>query len=101
MVKDTSKDYDHMLGYVAEENLNTGSLEDFLGEERAEYRPEVKKKERDPDFPEDWQKLYVNFTDINEYYKFMNEIGEKPVPKLKHVIYKQPGSDNGIFEFLE
>lgn len=101
MVKDTSKDYDHMIGYVSEENLNTGSISEFLGEEEKEYKPQVKKKEVDPEFPEDWQKLYVNFTSLEQYYEFMHEIGEKPVPKLLHVIYKQTQDNVGILGFLE
>jgi hypothetical protein len=102
MVKDTSKDYDSMIGYIAEENLNKGSLEEFIGETPKEYRPEVRMKEKDVEFPEDWQKLWVNFNTMEEYTEFMNKIGSKPVPKLKHVIYEKPGSNPaGIFGFLE
>lgn len=101
MVKDTSKDYEAMIGYVAEENINKGSLEEFLGETPKEYRPEVRKKELDLEFPETWQKLWVNFNSIEEYTEFMNKIGSKPVPKLKHLIYEKPGLNVGIFGFLE
>lgn len=102
MVKDTSKDYDAMVGYIAEENLNKSSLDTFFGiEEEKEYRPEVKKKEQDNEFPEDWQKLWVNFNSMEDYTEFMNKIGSKPVPKLKHLIYEQPGTNTGIFGFME
>ena len=101
MVKDTSKDYDHMMDYVAEQHINNDSLSEFLGEEKGEYKPEVKKREVDPDFPESWQRLYINFTSMEEYYEFMNKIGEKPMPKLKYVTYKSSQDDVGIFEFLE
>jgi hypothetical protein len=104
MVKDTSKDYDAMIGYVAEENINKTSLDEFFDEvptEPKEYRPEVRKKEQDAEFPEDWQKLWVNFNSMEEYTEFMNKIGSKPVPKLKHLIYEQPGTNTGIFGFME
>jgi hypothetical protein len=101
MVRDTSKDYDHMVGYVAEENLNRASISDFIGEEKEEYKPQVKKKEIDPDFPEEWQKLYVNFTSMEMYHEFMHKIGEKPVPKLKDVVYKQKTDDSILLNFLE
>lgn len=101
MVKDTSKDYDHMIDYVAEQHINDGSLVEFLGEDKKEYKPEVKKKDLDPEFPESWQRLYVNFKTMEDYYDFMNKIDEKPMPKLKYVIYKSSQDDVGIFEFLE
>lgn len=104
MVKDTSKDYETMIGYVAEENLNKSSLEHFLGIEdtNKEYKPEVRKKEPDADFPEDWQHLYVNFRSMEDYTAFMNKIGSKPVPKLKQFIYENPeGQNSGIFGFME
>jgi hypothetical protein len=101
MVEDTSKKYDAMIDYVAEENINKGSLDEFLGEVPKEYKPEVKKKELDLEFPEDWQKLWVNFNNMEEYTEFMNRLDSAPVPKLKHLIYEQPGVNSGIFGFLE
>jgi hypothetical protein len=102
MVKDTSKYYDAMVGYVAEENLNKSSLDTFLGiEEEKEYRPDVRKKEVDSEFPEDWQKLWVNFNSMEDYTEFMNKIGSKPAPKLKYLVYGKPGSNSGIFDFME
>ena len=102
MTKDTSKDYDAMIGYVAEDNLNKASLDNFIGiEEEQEYRPEVKKKQVDLEFPEDWQNMWVNFRNMDDYVKFMNKIGSSPSPKLREVIYEQPGSNNGIFGFME
>ncbi len=104
MVKDTSQDYDAMIGYIAEENLNKGSLDEFFGEldvEPKEYRPEVRKKEQDAEFPEPWQKLWVNFNTMEEYSEFMNKIGSKPVPKLKHLIFEKSGTNTGIFGFME
>lgn len=99
-VRDTSKDYDHMIGYVAEENINKGSLTEFLGEKPKEYKPEVKKKERDNEFPEDWQRLLVNFHKEKDYIEFMNKIGSKPVPKLKGLIYEKPGDKSAFSDFF-
>lgn len=102
MTRDTSKDYDAMIDYIAEDNLNKASLNTFIGiEEPKEYRPEVKKKDVDSEFPEDWQNLWVNFKSMDEYVEFMNLIGSSPSPKLKQLIYEQPGADTGIFGFLE
>ena len=102
MTKDTSKDYDAMIGYVAEENLNKASLDSFIGiEEEQEYRPEVKKKQVDSEFPEDWQNMWVNFRNMDDYTEFMNKIGSSPSPRLREVVYEQPGSNTGIFGFME
>jgi hypothetical protein len=100
-VKDTSKDYDHMIGYVAEENLNRATLDVFLGEtEKKDYKPEVKRREKDPEFPEDWQHLYVNFDSFENYATFMNELGTKPVPKLKEYIFEPPDQKSGLSQFF-
>ena len=97
--KDTSADYDHMIGYVSEENSNKGSLAEFLGETR-EYKPDIKPKEKDAEFPEDWQKLILNFRCAEDYEKLMILIGNAPSPKLKQLIYEADGSNDsgGLFE---
>lgn len=99
-VRDTSKDYEHMIGYVADETLNRSSLDTFFGEETGEYKPEVRKKERDEQFPEDWQRLIVNFNNFEEYSKFMNKIGSKPVPKLKNIVYDRNAEETGLANFF-
>jgi hypothetical protein len=43
-IKNTATDYEHMLDFVAEENINKGSLQEFIGE-KEEY------KQRMPIFP--------------------------------------------------
>lgn len=99
-VRDTSKDYEAMVGYVADETANKSSLDEFFGEERKEYKPEVRKKERDNEFPEDWQKLIVNFNNFEDYSKFMNMIGSKPVPKLKEIVYDRNVKETGLETFF-
>lgn len=101
VVKDTSKDYEDMVGYISETNLNKGSLLDFIGEKPAEYKPEVKKKELDKNFPEDWQRLMVNFSCEKDYLEFMNKIGSKPIPKLKTLIFERQAEKTGLLNFLE
>lgn len=103
MIKDTSKDYDAMLDYVAEENLNKPSLQNFINENNVdeEYRPEVKAKNIDKDFPEEWQHLYVNFKTIEEYEQFMNIIGYRPIPKLKELVFEKQDKQSGLFQFME
>lgn len=98
---DTSADYDHMLDYVSEDNLTKGSLSGFLDEEPSEYKPEVRKKEVDKEFPEDWQKLYVNFRNIEDYAKFMRMIDSAPVPKLIKLTYEKPENRTNIFNFVD
>jgi hypothetical protein len=97
--KDTSAEYDDMVGYVADENI-TDTLSQFLGEEQEEYRPSVARKKVDAEYPEAWQTLYVNFETEQDYIDFMLAIDEKPMPKLKDVVYKAGREDNGILDLL-
>lgn len=100
MVKDTSQDYEHLVGYVADENISKGSLDEFLGVE-SEYKPEVKAKKVDPEFPEEWQTLYVNLWSFEDYVEFMNMLDSKPVPKLTKMVYECPENRTSILDFLE
>lgn len=49
-VRDTSKDYDDLVGYKAKENIKT-NLGVFLGEEQITEKPEIDKPDVNPDFP--------------------------------------------------
>ena len=104
-VKDTSKDYDAMIDYVSESNLATVDLSDFMdteAEEKAEYKPEVRAKTKDPNFPEPWQKMYVNFSSFENYAEFMNKIDSKPAPKLSELVYERPDvRDLGVLSFID
>jgi len=97
-IKDTSKDYDDLVGYKAEELVKSSSLSPFLKEE-SEFKPEILPKPVDPEFPEDWQNLYLNFTNEEDYIKFMKKIDEVPIPSLKKFVYSRV-KDNGILNFL-
>lgn len=84
--KDTAQDYEDLVGYVADENLEP-SLADMLGE-GMEYNPTAKKVERDQEFPEPWQTMKVNFRCMEDYAEFMDLIGAKPVPRLKKYVFE-------------
>ena len=104
-VKDTSKTYNDYIGWIHDEHLNPSSLDEFLEEsekeEEKEYKPEVRKKEiSDPEFLEDWQKLWVNFECFEDYAEFMSKMDLKPTPKLKEIIYTTPGISTGVENFF-
>lgn len=98
--KDTAAEYDDMVGYVADDNLPK-NLAEFLGE-KTEYKPTVKPKNPgSKEFPEQWQTIMVNFRSMEDYRDFMLMIGEKPVPKLKDIVYKAGREeDSGLLTFL-
>lgn len=95
--KDTSADYDDLVGFVSEYNLPK-DLGEFL-DDKTEYKPEVKAKSVDPEFNKPWQSLYVNFRSFEDYAKFMAVIDQKPVPKLKELIYESE-RDEGLLKFI-
>lgn len=97
--KDTAAEYEDLVGYVSQDNI-TDTLDTFLGEEKQEYKPTVNRKQADPEFPEPWQTLYVNFETEQDYINFMLAIDEKPMPKLKDVVYKAGRQENGILDLL-
>lgn len=98
--RDTSVDYEDLVGYVAGENI-LDTLDGFLGNEKAEYKPPVMRKNTDSEYSEPWQNLYINFSNEQDYIEFMFAIGEKPVPKLNALVYKGNSNDNGLLDFLE
>lgn len=96
--KDTAKEYDDLVGFVAEENIEN-TLADFLGETQ-EYKPQVKPKPVNSDFPEEWQRLIVNFDSLENYNKFMNTIGYIADLKVKTLVFEKNQTTN-ILDFLE
>ena len=95
--KDTSQEYDDLVGFVSEYNLPK-DLGEFLGD-KSEYKPTVKPKPTDPEFSEPWQTMYINFRCLEDYQEFMETLGEKPVPKLKEFVYESE-RDEGLLKFL-
>lgn len=96
-VNDTSKDYDDLVGYKAKENIKS-DLSEFFGE-KTDDRPEVYTRPLNPDFPEKWQNLYVNFRSFEDYSEFMKKIGGAPLPKTKSFVYSSE-KDNNLLKFL-
>jgi hypothetical protein len=96
---DTASEYDDLVGYISEENLPNNGLAELL-EIQEDYKPNVKPKSVDPEFPEPWQDIYVNFNSLEEYAKFMTEIGEVAHPKLKEFVYNPHDNETSIFNFL-
>ena len=97
-VRDTSQDYDDLVGYKAKENVKT-NLGTFLGEEQVNEKPEIDKPDVNPDFPEDWQKLFVNFRCQEDFIEFMKKMDEAALPRLRSFIYKKD-KDNGLLDFF-
>lgn len=97
--KDTSAEYDDLVGYISEENLPNNNLAELLDMEE-EYKPKVKPKSVDPDFPEQWQDIYINFSSLEDYAKFMSTLGESASPKLKEFVYNPKGEETSIMNFF-
>ena len=96
-VRDTSVDYEDLVGYKAKETIPT-DLASFLGEQ-AEHKPYIKPKPVDPEFPEEWQNLYVNFTSEGEFLEFMKAIGQPIGPKTSVLVFSKE-RDDGILGFI-
>ena len=98
MVKDTSIDYDDLVEFQAEENRQKNLVE-FLDLEEETSKYNVKPKPIDPEFPEEWQTLLINFGNEEDYFDFMSKLEETPVPKLKKLVYRIK-KDNGLLSFM-
>ena len=96
-VRDTSVDYEDLVGYKAKEAVPT-DLSLFLGEQ-SEHKHQIKPKPVDPDFPEEWQNLFVNFRSERDYIEFMKLIDEVPGPKTNVVVFNKD-KDNGLLNFF-
>lgn len=96
-VRDTAVDYEDLVGYKAKEAIPT-DLSLFLGE-HSEPKHHIKPKPVDPDFPEEWQNLFVNFRSERDYIEFMRLIGETPGPKTNIVVFNR-NQDNGLLNFF-
>ena len=95
----TAEQYDDLVGYVSEENLPNNNLAELLDMEE-EYKPKVKPKAVDPEFPEQWQNLYVSFRCFEDYAKFMKEIYMAPSPKLREFVYDPHDNEQNLSKFF-
>ena len=95
---DTAEEYDTLVGYTAADERAHGFAEALELEE--ETGPKVRPKSVDPEFPEQWQDLYINFTSLDEYAQFMLSIGLSPNPKLKEFVYDPHTNEVSILDFF-
>jgi hypothetical protein len=98
--KDTAAEYEDLVGYIAQENLPNNHLSMLLGMQE-DYKPKVKPKSVNTEFPEKWQNMYLNFRNQKDYIDFMNKIGYTPTPRLKEFIYNPNNNEQNILDFLE
>lgn len=97
-VRDTSEDYNDLVGYKAKENIKI-DLATFLDEE-SDDKPKVPPRKIDPEFPEEWQNLYVNFVNVELYHKFMILIGEQPTEKTRTIVFSKNKTE-GVLGFFD
>jgi hypothetical protein len=97
---DTSEEYEDFVGYVSEDNISKQSLSEFFGEEQEEYRPSVKPKTVDPEFPEDWQKLFIAFESDADIREFTRRTGIIITPKTTSTIYETKTETVGLLNFF-
>jgi hypothetical protein len=97
-LKDTSKDYDDLVGYKSNKFTPT-DLSEFLGESDNKEKPKVKPKPTDSEFPESWQTIIMNFRSEEDYIEFMKLIDNAPVPKLSTLVYSKK-ENKGVLDFL-
>lgn len=95
----TAEEYDDLIDYVSEDNLPNNNLAELLDMEE-EYKPKVKPKSVDPNFPEPWQNMYVSFRCFEDYVKFMKELDMAPSPKLRDFIYDPHDNEHTLSKFF-
>lgn len=95
----TAEQYDDLVGYVSEDNLPNNNLAELLDMEE-EYKPKVKPKSVDPEFPEQWQNLYISFRCFEDYAKFMKELELAPSPKLRDFVYDPHDNEQNLSKFF-
>ena len=95
----TAEQYDDLVGYVSDENLPNNNLAEMLDMEE-DYTPNVKPKAVDPNFPEQWQNLYVSFRSFEDYAKFMKEIDMAPSPKIRDFVYDPHNNEHNLSKFF-
>lgn len=94
----TAETYDDLVGFVNEQNLKS-DLSEFLDEEY-EYKPSIKPKKFDPEYPEQWQTLLINFSTLDDYRTFMDLMGEFPDRKLKVFHYSEVKTKSTLMDFF-
>lgn len=96
-VRDTSKDYDDMVEFKARP-VKSDLTEVFEIDDDDDR--ELPVKITDPNFPEQWQNLYVSLRSEEDYIAFMKRIDEAPLPNTKSIVFTRVKS-KGLLGFLE
>ena len=102
--KDTSVDYEHMEDYVNSAPYLPATLGDFieeLEEPTQDISSIVKKPEKNPEFPEDWQTLSVTFSTEEAYFKFFEKLGSKPPPRPPATMVYEKSDKPNILDLLK
>ena len=96
-VKDTSLDYEDMVGYDVSISSKNALEEIFFPNEKKQTK--IKKNKKEKGFEEEWQILKVNFYNEQEYREFMQTLGFTGVSTTKEIIYQIPETRVNIFDF--
>jgi hypothetical protein len=96
-VPDTSIDYEDLVGYKAKETVSP-DLSLFLGEYQ-EHKPQIKPKPVDPNFPEEWQSIFVNFRSQQDLVDFMKNTGLIVGPTTNYIVFTKDTGKN-ILDFF-
>ena len=88
-VTDTSKDYDDMTDKVSVDDIKYNTITSFMDSTEQKEILKIKEKSIDPEFPESWQTLNINFYSEEAYISFMKAIKEAPASNPKKLIYRK------------
>lgn len=84
LIRDTAAEYDDFTSV----NKSTETDSEFkllLGS--TDDGPTIRPKPKDSEYPEEWQSLYVNFNNFDDYASFMFKLGQAPNPKLTQTVF--------------
>ena len=98
----TAETYEDMVDFVAERStikVKVG-LGDFIDEDEQDFKPAVKQKAVDPEFPEQWQTIYVNIISEDDLSDFVKQSGLIVGPRTSEIIYQADDSSSGLLNFF-
>lgn len=99
---DTSSDYEDLVDFISDINKQkvSSGLGDFIDAEMEDYKPSVKPKYVDPEFPESWQTLIVNIEHESDFAEFTRLSGIVITPRINETIYETDVNSVGILDFF-
>jgi hypothetical protein len=84
LTRDTAAEYDDFIS-VNKPTKNESEFKLLLGS--TDDGPTIRPKPKDSEYPEEWQRLYVNFNNFDDYASFMFKFGQAPNPKLTQIAF--------------